>query len=147
MFLFITQSLTNRCIIWRSIFSISFPGSLNKRFTILSLENCWNFLPRSSNCRESEQGGRGEARGYYEGPHVELPGKISRHKCSPDSQLVSLLVLLLLLLGCACLPIANRAKAGAGFGRGRILGAADRMGAACRPPTPHWTLSLLGRRG
>lgn len=37
--------------------------------------------------RESEQGGRGEARGYYEGPHVELPGKISRHKCSPDTQL------------------------------------------------------------
>merc|ERR1719189_1134626 len=37
--------------------------------------------------RESEQGGRGEARGYYEGPHVELPGKISRHKCGPDNQL------------------------------------------------------------
>lgn len=40
-------------------------------------------------CREWEQGGRGEARGYYEGPHVELPGKISRHKCSPNNPLVS----------------------------------------------------------
>ena len=27
--------------------------------------------------------------GYYEGPHVELPGKISRHKCSETEYLVS----------------------------------------------------------
>ena len=26
---------------------------------------------------------------YFKGPHVELPGKISRHKCGPDNQLVS----------------------------------------------------------
>lgn len=30
---------------------------------------------------EGSGGGRG-GRGYYEGPHVELPGRISRHKCS-----------------------------------------------------------------
>ena len=28
-------------------------------------------------------------RGYYEGPHVDLPGKISRHKCSETEYLVS----------------------------------------------------------
>ena len=30
-----------------------------------------------------------KGRGYYEGPHVELPGKISRHKCSQNEYLVS----------------------------------------------------------
>ena len=34
-------------------------------------------------------GTSGGGRGYYEGPHVELPGKISRHKCSPIEYLVS----------------------------------------------------------
>jgi len=29
----------------------------------------------------------GNGRGYYEGPHVELPGKISRHKCSENEYL------------------------------------------------------------
>jgi len=28
-----------------------------------------------------------KGRGYYEGPHVELPGKISRHKCSQNEYL------------------------------------------------------------
>ena len=30
-----------------------------------------------------------KGRGYYEGPHVELPGKISRHKCTETEYLVS----------------------------------------------------------
>ena len=34
-------------------------------------------------------GASGGGRGYYEGPHVELPGKISRHKCSQNEYLVS----------------------------------------------------------
>ena len=33
--------------------------------------------------------GRGGGRGYHEGSHVELPGRISRHKCSTDEYLVS----------------------------------------------------------
>ena len=33
----------------------------------------------------SDQG----SRGYTEGPHVELPGRISRHKCSQTEYLVS----------------------------------------------------------
>ena len=33
--------------------------------------------------------GRGGGRGYHEGSHVELPGRISRHKCSIDEYLVS----------------------------------------------------------
>ena len=33
--------------------------------------------------------GAGQGRGYYEGPHVELPGKISRHQCSQNEYLVS----------------------------------------------------------
>ena len=39
----------------------------------------------------AEGQGQGEAasRGYSEGPHVELPGKISRHKCSDEEYLVS----------------------------------------------------------
>ena len=39
-------------------------------------------LPAES---EAEAG----TRGYTEGPHVELPGKISRHKCSDNQYLVS----------------------------------------------------------
>ena len=39
-------------------------------------------LPAES---EAEAG----TRGYTEGPHVELPGKISRHKCSDSQYLVS----------------------------------------------------------
>ena len=39
-------------------------------------------LPAES---EAEAG----TRGYTEGPHVELPGKISRHKCSNNQYLVS----------------------------------------------------------
>ena len=31
----------------------------------------------------------GGGRGCYEGPHVELPGRISRHKCCYDEYLVS----------------------------------------------------------
>ena len=34
-------------------------------------------------------GARGSGRGYTEGPHVELPGRISRHKCSQTEYLVS----------------------------------------------------------
>ena len=34
-------------------------------------------------------GASGGGRGYYEGPHVELPWKISRHKCSQNEYLVS----------------------------------------------------------
>ena len=30
-----------------------------------------------------------KGRGYYEGPHVDLPGKISRHKCSETEDSVS----------------------------------------------------------
>ena len=35
-------------------------------------------------------------RGYTEGPHVELPGRVSRHKCSEQDYLVSNRYLLLL---------------------------------------------------
>ena len=35
------------------------------------------------------EGFAARGRGYYEGPHIELPGKISRHKCSPSEYLVS----------------------------------------------------------
>ena len=31
----------------------------------------------------------GVGRGFAEGPHVELPGRISRHKCSSQEYLVS----------------------------------------------------------
>ena len=34
-------------------------------------------------------GGSKGGRGYTEGPHVEMPGRISRHKCSSDERLVS----------------------------------------------------------
>jgi len=33
------------------------------------------------------EGFAARGRGYYEGPHIELPGKISRHKCSPSEYL------------------------------------------------------------
>ena len=33
----------------------------------------------------SSKGGRG----YTEGPHVEMPGRISKHRCSTDERLVS----------------------------------------------------------
>ena len=92
-FIMVTQSLTHKLSLKThySLFT-AFLFSLNFVLWSLNLQSCpltLKRLPRSSNFRESEQGGRGEARGYYEGPHVELPGKISRHKCSPDSQLVS----------------------------------------------------------
>ena len=38
---------------------------------------------------EGDGGASSGGRGYYEGPHVELPGKISRHKCSQNEYLVS----------------------------------------------------------
>ena len=105
---------------------------------------------------------------YFKGPHVELPGKISRHKCGPDNQLVSVASTFKLLndlkegtnyqfyisrLG--CVSNCDRAKVGAGFGGGRILGA-DRIGPAAAAAhnggplshyEPHCPLSLLGPRG
>jgi len=36
---------------------------------------------------EGDGGASSGGRGYYEGPHVELPGKISRHKCSQNEYL------------------------------------------------------------
>ena len=38
-------------------------------------------------------GGSNGGRGYYEGPHVELPGKIYRHKCSQTEYLVSTIII------------------------------------------------------
>ena len=39
------------------------------------------------------EGFASKGRGYYEGPHVELPGRLSRHKCSQTEYLVSNLTL------------------------------------------------------
>ena len=38
-----------------------------------------------------EEFGKSGGRGYCEGPHVELPGKVSKHKCSSEHNLVILL--------------------------------------------------------